>query len=114
MRLLLPLLAAAGLIGLAAPAHAEPSGIDAEFLAALGKAGITFRNADKAVAAGKTACELMDSGQPELDVVKRVTEQNPGFTISGAAKFTAIAASAYCPQYLNVVNGAQGGDQNTT
>ncbi|SRX95698.1 hypothetical protein MSP7336_03971 [Mycobacterium shimoidei] len=112
MKFLSPLAAAAALTGLAVPAHAEPAGIDVEFLTALGKAGITFRNAEKAVAAGRTACELMDSGQPELDVVKRLTEENPGFTVSGAAKFTAIAASAYCPQHLNVVSGPGGSDNN--
>jgi hypothetical protein len=43
---------------------------------------------------------MMSQGQPELDVIKHVTEQNPGVSTTSAAKFTAIAASAYCPQYL--------------
>jgi hypothetical protein len=42
----------------------------------------------------------MDQGHPEDDVIKSVTEDNPGFTTSGATNFTAIAASAYCPKYL--------------
>jgi hypothetical protein len=104
-------------IGLAAPAQAEPSstdpGLDASFLAALDKAGITYRKGADAVGAAKTACGLMDQGQQEIDVIKHVTELNPGFTVSGAAKFTAIAASAYCPQYLNVVSGS-GGDKGGT
>ncbi|GBE67107.1 hypothetical protein MFM001_35690 [Mycobacterium sp. MFM001] len=101
MRLLPVLAAVAAMVGLAAPAHADPSGVDAQFIAALNKAGITYASADQAVEAGKTACQLLDQGQSDVEVVKRVTDLNPGFTISGAAKFTAIAASAYCPQYVN-------------
>jgi Protein of unknown function (DUF732) len=42
----------------------------------------------------------MNQGQSETDVIKNMTEQNPGFTSSGATTFTAIAVSAYCPQHL--------------
>jgi hypothetical protein len=100
MRLIPVLGGVAAMVGLAVPAHADPSGGDAAFLAALNKAGITYASGDQAIAAGKTACELLDSGQQEMEVIKKVTELNPGFTISGAAKFTAIAASAYCPEHL--------------
>jgi hypothetical protein len=104
-------------IGVAVPAQADPnstdSGTDANFLTALRRAGITYGSADTAVAAAKAACGLMDQGQPETDVIKHVTEQNPGFTVSGAAKFTAIAASAYCPKYLNVASDS-GGDNGGT
>ena len=99
MRRLLVLLGIAATLGLAVPAHADPN-VDASFLDALTKAGITFNNGNVAVSAGKTACGLMDEGQPELDVIQHVSEQNPGISTSSAAKFTAIAASAYCPQYL--------------
>ncbi|BBZ14291.1 DUF732 domain-containing protein [Mycobacterium branderi] len=101
MRLLLVLTGVAATVGLAVPAHADPGGVDADFLSALNKAGITYASGDQAVEAGKTACQMLDQGQSDVEVVKRVTELNPGFTISGAAKFTAIAASAYCPQYVN-------------
>ena len=104
MRRLLVLLGVAAALGLGAPAQADPTstapGVDASFLDALEKAGITFNNGSSAVNAGKTACGMMDQGQPELDVIQHVTEQNPGISITSAAKFTAIAASAYCPQYL--------------
>ncbi len=103
-------------IGLAGPAQADPDttdpGLDASFMAALDKAGITYTSRDGVVSAAKTACQMMDRGQPEIDVIKHVTEQNPGFTISGAAKFTAIAASAYCPDHLKPADnngGANGG-----
>jgi hypothetical protein len=98
----------AATLGLAVPAQADP-GVDASFLDALTKAGITFNNGPGAINAGKTACGLMDHGQPELDVIQHVSEQNPGITTTSAAKFTAIAASAYCPQYLQHASD-NGGD----
>jgi hypothetical protein len=99
MRRLLVLLGVAAALGLAGPARADP-GVDASFLDALTKAGITFSNGPNAINAAKTACGLMNQGQPEFDVVAHVAEQNPGISTTSAAKFTAIAASAYCPQYL--------------
>jgi len=109
MRRLPVLVGIAATLGFGAPAQADP-GVDASFLDALTKAGITFNNGPNAVNAGKTACGLMDQGQPELDVIQNVTAQNPGITTTSAAKFTAIAASAYCPQHLQRAsdNGGQG------
>jgi len=104
MRRVLMLFGIAAALGVGVPAHADPGspdpGVDASFLDALTKAGITFNNGAGAVNAGKTACGLMGQGQPELDVIRHVTEQNPGISTTSAAKFTAIAASAYCPQFL--------------
>ncbi|HUB56017.1 MAG TPA: DUF732 domain-containing protein [Mycobacterium sp.] len=113
MRRLVVLLGIAATVGLAVPAQADPgsadAGVDASFLDALTKAGITFSNGPNAVNAGKTACGLMNQGQPELDVIQNVSAQNPGITPTNAAKFTAIAASAYCPQFLQRATG-NGGD----
>ena len=53
-----------------------------------------------AVGVGKRACQLMDEGSPQVEVIKSVSSSNPGFTEDGAAQFTMIAASAYCPQHL--------------
>jgi hypothetical protein len=104
MRMLVALASFAAVIGMAAPAQADPgssdSGPDASFLAALDKAGITYQSGTAAVAGGKRACELMDQGHPESDVIKSMSASNPGFTTDGAAKFTTIAVSAYCPQHL--------------
>jgi hypothetical protein len=108
MRRLLVLAGIAATLSLGTPAHADP-GVDASFLDALTKAGITFNNGPNAVNAAKTACGLMSQGQPELDVIQRVTEQNPGISTTSAAKFTAIAASAYCPQYLQRASDNGGG-----
>ena len=102
MRFLVMLAGFAAVLGVATPAQADPgsSGPDASFLAALTKAGITYQDPTVAVAVGKKACELMDQGNPEVNVVKSVSSSNPGFTADGAAQFTMIAASAYCPQHM--------------
>ncbi|HEY9303556.1 MAG TPA: DUF732 domain-containing protein [Mycobacterium sp.] len=110
MRRLLVLLGIVAAFGLATPAQADP-GVDASFLDALTRAGITFSNGPSAVSAGKTACALMDQGQPELDVIQHVSEQNPGISPTSAAKFTAIAASAYCPQHLQRASDGGGGHE---
>jgi hypothetical protein len=86
-------------LGSGAPAHADP-GLDASFLDALTKAGLTVLSRSGAVKDGKAACGMMEQGQPELDVIAHVSKQNPGLDTTKAAKFTAIAASAYCPQFL--------------
>lgn len=101
-------------MGVAAPSHADPTGdpkLDANFLDALQRAGITFNSGANAVNAAKTACGLMNRGQPEIDVIHSVAEQNPGISTTSAATFTAIAASAYCPQHLHPATDG-GGSQN--
>lgn len=103
MRTVVMLAGCAALIGTAAPAYADPvgtSGADASFIAALNKAGITYQDPAAAVGVGKRACQLMDEGSPQVEVIKSVSSSNPGFTVDGAAQFTMIAASAYCPQHL--------------
>ncbi|WP_293004399.1 DUF732 domain-containing protein [Mycobacterium sp.] len=82
------------------PAGADP-GLDASFLDALIKAGITIKSESGAIKAGKSACGMMDQGRPQLDVVELVSRQNPGLDTNRAAQFTAIAESAYCPQHLH-------------
>lgn len=47
MRLLGVLASFAAVTGLAVPAHADPSGDDAAFLAALKQAGITYQDPDR-------------------------------------------------------------------
>jgi hypothetical protein len=107
MRRVLVVLGIASSLGSAIPAHADPN-VDASFVDALTKADITFSDPKSAVSAGKSACELMDQGKSQIDVVQLVTQQNPGISTVSAAKFTGIAASAYCPQHLQRVsdNGA--------
>ncbi|HEY1841294.1 MAG TPA: DUF732 domain-containing protein [Mycobacterium sp.] len=99
MRLRVVVASWAALLGLAAPVHADPDP-DASFLAALDNAGITYKSRPDAVAIGRRACQLMDQGHSEPDVVKSMTQQNAGFTTGDATKFTQIAESIYCPQHI--------------
>ena len=101
MRLVLLMAGAAVVIGTAAPAYADPTPKDQAFLTALSQAGLTFLNADRAITAGKQVCSLADNGMTGEEIVKNLQDRNPGFQGQGAAKFAAIAASAYCPEKLN-------------
>jgi Protein of unknown function (DUF732) len=87
---------------LACPAQADPaneSGPDAGFLAALNQAGVPFQSGPVAISIGKRACELMDQGHSQADVIQSLSASNPGFTVDSATKFTTSAVSAYCPQH---------------
>jgi Protein of unknown function (DUF732) len=100
MMRLLVLTGLAAVIGLAAPAHADDGpNTDADFLAALKYAGISFQDPAAAISAGKTICELEDGGSSEDEILGNLQQRN-GFTGNGAAKFTVIAVSAYCPKYI--------------
>jgi hypothetical protein len=109
MRLLLALGAVAVTLGLAGPALADPPppsvpdnpAADATFLDSLNKAGMTYTNGSSAIAAGRMACDLMNSGTSEQDVVNKLSMLNPGLNSGGAMKFAALASSAYCPDYLS-------------
>ncbi|OIN82627.1 DUF732 domain-containing protein [Mycobacterium malmoense] len=101
MRPVLLLASVAVAIGTAAPAHADIDGKDQAFLTTLSQAGLTYMNPDRAVAAGKTVCNLADGGMTGEEIVKNLQDRNPGFEGQGAAKFAAIAVSAYCPEKLN-------------
>jgi hypothetical protein len=102
MRFRVVLASFAVVLAVATPAQADPgsSGPDSSFLAALTKAGITYQDPADAVAVAKKACALMDQGNPQVGVITSVSSSNPGFTADGAAQFTMIAASAYCPQHM--------------
>jgi hypothetical protein len=100
MRFLVVLAGVAAVIGLAAPGHADDGGnVDADFLAALKFAGITYQDPAAAISAGKTVCELEDTGSTEDEILGNLQQRN-GFTGNGAAKFTVIAVGAYCPKYI--------------
>ena len=99
MRLLAPACLAA-LIAVAAPAQADSGGGDADFLAGLNSAGISYKSGPDAVGIGRRACQLMDQGHAQADIVKAVVDQNPGFTTDGATKFVGIAENKLCPQHI--------------
>jgi hypothetical protein len=100
MKRLLMLTSVAAMIGMAAPAYADPSGNDAEFLKHLKNAGLTYQDPDQAITVAKSVCDLADKGTSGTDIVDNLKKQNPAFTGDGASKFTAIAASHYCPKYM--------------
>lgn len=87
-------------LGLATPAQADPGDPNADFLAALNNAGITYQSGPDAVGIGRRACELMDQGHSQADVTKAMTDQNPGFTTDGATRFVQIAENTLCPQHI--------------
>lgn len=101
---LFPFLASVvALIGMAAPAHADPD--DDAFLAALTTAGISYQSPDKVIKAGQKVCDLANSGTSQLDIVRDIRDLNPSFTMAGAAQFAQAAASVYCPELLSVDSG---------
>lgn len=100
MKRLLLLVGVTAMVALAAPAHADYAGNDAEFLAALSDAGLNHSGPDRAVAAGRAVCQLMDAGQSPADTVAAVHGTNPGFTMEHAARFAVISASSYCPEHV--------------
>ena len=117
MRLLLVLASTATAVGLAVPALADPpapdpaadSAADANFITSLKNAGMTFRKESDAVAAGRLACDMMNSGTSEQDVVTKLSALNPGLNTGGAMKFAALASTAYCPDYLTKSSQKSGG-----
>ncbi|MGA8331085.1 MAG: DUF732 domain-containing protein [Mycobacterium sp.] len=116
MRLLLGLAGLGIAVGLAAPAVADPAdppppdpAVDSNFIASLKNAGMTFRKESDAVAAGRLACDMMNSGTSEQDVVTKLSAMNPGLNTGGAMKFAALASTAYCPDYLTKSSQKSGG-----
>ncbi len=90
---------AVGAIGLTAPARADANQ-DQAFLVSLDAAGITYKDPESAIAAGKTVCTLADGGKSGIEVVQVLQDGNPGLSQVNAARFTAIAAGVYCPGKL--------------
>lgn len=104
---------AATMIGLAAPAHADPAAETAPeadntvFLTSLQAAGITYSGADQVISAAKAMCELVGSGESGLEIIKDLKANNPGFTTDAATQFASIAAHSYCPHQLATKNAAK-------
>ncbi len=110
MRLLLGLASLAVILGLAVPALADPPpdpsvppdpAADSRFLDSLNSAGMKYNSGPSAIAAGRMACQMMNEGTAETDVVNKLSMLNPGLNSGGAMKFAALASSVYCPDYLN-------------
>lgn len=80
-------------VGLAAPAQADPLGSevgpDGYFLSALNEAGVPYKSGPVAISVGKRACELMDQGHSLADVIQSLAASNLGYTADSATKFAA-------------------------
>lgn len=104
MKMLFLLTSLAVSVGLALPAHADANQ-DQAFLVSLNAAGITYKDPESAIAAGKSVCDMAGAGKSGVDVVKVLQAGNPGLSESNAAKFTAISAGVYCPAQLPPKDG---------
>ena len=101
---LLALLGVSAIIGLAAPAYAEPppqpDGDDGGFVSALQQAGFSFNSPGSAVAAGRAVCSCLNNGESGLELVHDVKTHNPGMDMEMASNFALISAKFYCPHQL--------------
>ena len=112
MRRLLVLVGIAAAVGVAAPIHADPASdprLDTNFLDALQRAGVIFNNGASAVNAAKAACAMMNQGSTGGRRRSQCDRTESGIDPTSAAKITAIAASAYCPQHLQRATDNDGG-----
>src|ERR1700753_4141173 len=109
MRLILAFAGLAVAVGAAARAVADPPppsvpdnpGADSAFLDSLNKAGMTYNSAPNVITAGRKACDLMNQGLSQGELVNKRSLLNPGLNSGVAMKFAALASSAYCPDFLN-------------
>jgi Protein of unknown function (DUF732) len=106
MKLLLAVASAVVMIGTAVPAYADDGNDggdisnDKAFLAELRQAGLTYQDPDNAVTAAKSVCQLLDDGKSAAEIITELRNRNPSFQGTAAGKFTALAAAAYCPEYM--------------
>lgn len=102
MKLLPALAGFVVVIGLAAPVYADdgPAPDNAGFLSALRTAGIQFTSPDQAVASGQAVCGLASRGEPGLQVVRELQDNNPEMDMNIATQFAALSAHYFCPQQL--------------
>jgi hypothetical protein len=105
MRTLVAIIGVCAMIGLAAPANADPddapAGDDTAFLAALRGADIGYSNPASAVGSAKAVCTCLRSGESGLELVHDVKTHNPAFNMDAAAQFAVISAKYYCPEHLS-------------
>lgn len=105
LRLVKPLLIAAGMATFAAPvtAHAD----DASFLSQLNQDGIQFPDPAAAIAAAREVCDYIADGHTSAQAARGVKNANPELPLTNAARFVAIAREAYCNQPATPTGGNQ-------
>jgi uncharacterized protein DUF732 len=102
MKRLLMLTSVAAVIGMAAPAYADPpTGPDADFINQLTAAGLSEDDPAKAVAAAKDMCSLEENGTPDPVIQSNLVSRNPGLTVKEASDFMRIARAQYCPAHMS-------------
>ena len=104
MRMLLALLGVSAMIGLAAPANADPDdsgGDDAGFLAALRQVGISYSSPAQVIGSAHAVCTCLTNGEAGLELVHDVKTHNPGMDMENASSFAMISAKFYCPEQLS-------------
>ncbi|OBG49580.1 hypothetical protein A9X03_27485 [Mycobacterium sp. E1715] len=99
MKLVLTISSVAVMIGLAAPAYADDT--DGAFLASLDAAGFTYTDPGQAIQAAHYVCSAASGGTAIADIATAVQKGDSALSADKAAKFTAIAANAYCPDALS-------------
>ncbi|OBB85750.1 hypothetical protein A5760_07055 [Mycobacterium colombiense] len=99
MKLALTMASVAAVVGLAAPAHADDT--DDAFLASLNSAGFTYNDPGQVIQAAHYVCSAAGGGTGMADIAKAMTSKAAALTEEKAEKFTAIAASAYCPDAIS-------------
>ena len=99
MKLVLMISSVAAVIGLAVPAHADDT--DDAFLASLNSAGFTYNDPAQVIQAAHYVCTAAGGGTAMADIAKSMTSKAAALTEDKAEKFTAIAASAYCPDAIS-------------
>lgn len=87
------------MIGLAAPAYADDT--DGAFLASLDAAGFTYNDPGQVIQAAQYVCTSATNGTAIADIATAVQKGDTALSADKAAKFTAIAANAYCPDALS-------------
>jgi Protein of unknown function (DUF732) len=99
MKLVLTIFSVAAVIALAVPAHADDT--DDAFLASLNSAGFTYNDPGQVIQAAHYVCSAAGGGTAMADIAKAMTSKAAALTEDKAEKFTAIAASAYCPDAIS-------------
>ena len=104
--MLLALLGVSAMIGLAAPAYADPDPApapadDAGFLAALQQDDIAYPSPAQAITSARAVCECLNNGESGLELVHDVKSHNPGITMDEASQFALLSAKYYCPHHLS-------------
>lgn len=90
---------------LSAPAHADNE-YDNDFLMALANAGVGVSDPATATAVGESVCSTLQQSGPDAVNSASDVAQSLGISTGAASLFAGIAVSAYCPQMVSRLAGA--------